>query len=30
LWNALHQHPGIQQRLDRVAARTTPEAAGRR
>jgi Zn-dependent protease with chaperone function len=30
LWNALHEHPGIQQRLDRVAARTTPEAAGRR
>ena len=25
LWNALQQHPGIQQRLDRVAARTTPE-----
>jgi Zn-dependent protease with chaperone function len=27
LWNALQQHPGIQQRLDRVAARTTPEPA---
>ena len=28
LWNALQQHPGIQQRLNRVAARTTPEPAG--
>jgi Zn-dependent protease with chaperone function len=27
LWNALQQHPGIQQRLDRVASRTTPEPA---
>jgi Zn-dependent protease with chaperone function len=27
LWNALQQHPGIQQRLDRVARRTGPEPA---
>jgi Zn-dependent protease with chaperone function len=27
LWNALQQHPGIQQRLNRVAARSIPESA---
>lgn len=27
LWDILQQHPGVQQRLDRVAAKTTPEPA---